>query len=217
MCELSCFSHGRLLWPYGPWPTRLLCCRTSCRKLTHTNGDYGAWPGWVASVSVLLLTIAPRETLYSRCFLGTGAKVPFFCNYFLLGGGFSGGSSGDEPACQCRRRKTLGCRLWVGKIPWRRAWHPTSEFFLGESRGQRSLEGYSPQGCKESDRTEVDLARSMEVGVALTIRAEVSVSLPDLRQGILCWKSAFTLTVIAIQPETLGLSEVKQTGAQQEA
>ena len=63
----------------------------------------------------------------------------------------------------------------------------------------------------------MDLARSMEVGVALTIRAEVSVSLPDLRQGILCWKSAFTLTVIAIQPETLGLSEVKQTGAQQEA
>jgi len=27
-------------------------------------------------------------------------------------------------------------------------------FWLGESHGQRSLVGYSPKGCKESDMTE---------------------------------------------------------------
>ena len=43
---------------------------------------------------------------------------------------------------------------WVGKIPWRRKWQPTPVFLLGESHGQRSLAGYSPRGCKESDRTE---------------------------------------------------------------
>ena len=43
---------------------------------------------------------------------------------------------------------------WVGKIPWRRAWQPTPVFLSGESRGQRSLVGYSPQGHKESDTTE---------------------------------------------------------------
>ena len=43
---------------------------------------------------------------------------------------------------------------WVGKIPWRRAWQPTPIFLPGESYGQRSLEGYSPWGCKESDTTE---------------------------------------------------------------
>ena len=32
----------------------------------------------------------------------------------------------------------------VGKILWRREWHPTPVFFLGESHGQMSLEGYSP-------------------------------------------------------------------------
>ena len=32
--------------------------RTSCRKITHANGYYGAWPGWVASVSVCPLTVA---------------------------------------------------------------------------------------------------------------------------------------------------------------
>ena len=30
----------------------------------------------------------------------------------------------------------------------------TSVFLPGESHGQRSLVGYSPQGCKESDTTE---------------------------------------------------------------
>ena len=28
--------------------------RISCHKTTHTDGYYGAWPGWVVSVSVLL-------------------------------------------------------------------------------------------------------------------------------------------------------------------
>ena len=44
---------------------------------------------------------------------------------------------------------------WVGKIPWRRKWQPTPVFLPGESHGQRSLTGYSPEGCKESDTTEV--------------------------------------------------------------
>ena len=43
---------------------------------------------------------------------------------------------------------------WAGKIPWRREWQPTPLFLLGESHGQRSLAGYSPWGCKESDTTE---------------------------------------------------------------
>ena len=37
-------------------------------------------------------------------------------------------------------------RSWVGKIPWRREWQPTPVFFPGESHGQRSPMGYSPQG-----------------------------------------------------------------------
>ena len=43
---------------------------------------------------------------------------------------------------------------WVGKIPWRRKWQPTPLFLPGESHGWRSLVGYSPQGRKESERTE---------------------------------------------------------------
>ena len=38
--------------------------------------------------------------------------------------------------------------------PWRREWQPTPVFLLGESHGQRSLEGCNPWGRKESDMTD---------------------------------------------------------------
>ena len=52
---------------------------------------------------------------------------------------------------QCGRP---GFSPWVGKISWRRKWLPPPVFLPGESHGQRSLTGYSPWGCKESDTTE---------------------------------------------------------------
>ena len=39
--------------------------------------------------------------------------------------------------------------------PLEEAWPPTLAFLSGESHGQRSLVGYSPWGCKQSDMTEV--------------------------------------------------------------
>ena len=39
-------------------------------------------------------------------------------------------------------------------IVWRRKWQPTLVFLPGEFHGQRRLAGYSPWGCKESDKTE---------------------------------------------------------------
>ena len=43
---------------------------------------------------------------------------------------------------------------WVGKIPWRKKWQPTSVLLPGKSHGWRSLAGYSPWGCNELDMTE---------------------------------------------------------------
>ena len=53
---------------------------------------------------------------------------------------------GKESAYQYRR-----CRFdpWVKKISWRRQWKPTPIFLPGKFHGQRSLVGYSPQGCKK--------------------------------------------------------------------
>ena len=40
------------------------------------------------------------------------------------------------------------------KIPWMRKWQPTPALLPGKCHGERSLEGYSPWGHKESDVTE---------------------------------------------------------------
>ena len=73
----------------------------------------------------------------------------YICRYM----GFPDGASSKEPTCQCRRCKGCGFDPWVETMPWRRAWQPTPVFLPGESRGQRSLGGYSLQVCKESDMT----------------------------------------------------------------
>ena len=36
----------------------------------------------------------------------------------------------------------------------RRQWHPTQVLLPGKSHGQKSMVGYSPWGCEESDMTE---------------------------------------------------------------
>ena len=47
---------------------------------------------------------------------------------------FPGGSVGKAIAYNAgERRQRYGFDSWVGKIPWRRAWQPTSVFLPGES------------------------------------------------------------------------------------
>ena len=48
----------------------------------------------------------------------------------------------------------LGCLCCALGILWRRKWQPTPILLPGKSHGWRSLLGYSPWGCKESDTTE---------------------------------------------------------------
>ena len=53
------------------------------------------------------------------------------------------------PAMQETQSQFLG---W--EDPVEEKWQPTPVFLPGKSHGQRSLAGYSPQGCKELDLTE---------------------------------------------------------------
>ena len=57
------WTRGVTLWPFLNSPcwwgliSSVFLTRTSCHKTTHADGDYGAWPGWAVSVSVLPLTL----------------------------------------------------------------------------------------------------------------------------------------------------------------
>ena len=61
--------------------------------------------------------------------------------------------------------------VWMGKIPWRRKWHPSPVFLPVKFHGQRSLSGYSPWDCKESDMTENSTTHRFRIS---KIRCEVS-------------------------------------------
>ena len=50
--------------------------------------------------------------------------------------------------------RDMGSIPGLRRFPWRRKWQPTPVFLPGKFHGQRSLMGYSPWGCKESDTTE---------------------------------------------------------------
>ena len=60
--------------------------------------------------------------------------------------GFPGGSE-DKECLQCRR---LVFDPWVGKISWRRKWHPTPVFLPGKFHEQRSLAGYTVHGLTKN-------------------------------------------------------------------
>ena len=68
----------------------------------------------------------------------------------LIAKSFPDGSDGKESACNVG---DCGFDPWVMKIPWRREWQSTPVSLPGEFRGQRSLLGYSPGSCIESDTT----------------------------------------------------------------
>ena len=122
----------------------------SSMSLPHTLPCASLLSGWFIFFDSLCKSVA-----------WWGSRFPEFCELLYqitwTPGGVPDGTSGKEPACQCRRCKRRRFDPWIRKIPWRRARQPTPVFLPGESHGQRSLEGNSPWGCKESDTTEVTL------------------------------------------------------------
>ena len=74
---------------------------------------------------------------------------------------------------QIRRR--CGFNPWVRKIPWRTKWQ-LAPVFLPGTQGQRSLAGYSPRSCKDSDTTE-----RTHTNINMHLFSSVAQSSPTLR------------------------------------
>ena len=69
----------------------------------------------------------------------------------MIQSNYAGGSEGKESACNAR---DLGSESWLGKIPWRREWQPTSVFCL-ENSVDRGIWWATIHGVQqESDTTE---------------------------------------------------------------
>ena len=99
-------------------------------------------------------------------------------------------------------------------MPWRKAWQSTPVSLHGEFQGQRSLVGYSPWGCKESDTAEqvtfsfsilkINFKAIMQkVAYYIYVRM-INISNNDV-QGKSLKKNIFILVNIFIYPEYLYL------------
>ena len=83
-------------------------------------------------------------------------------------------------------------------IPWRRKWQPTPVSLPGKFYGQRSLVGYGPWGCKESDMTEHTHTHTNPLN-------------PVLWTSLFCTGvSAGELTLLSCKEATTGQPKVKQ-------
>ena len=52
--------------------------------------------------------------------------------------------------------------------PWRRAWQLTPVILPGESHGQKSLAGYSPEDCKKTRLKQLSTHAHMNTSTAAT-------------------------------------------------
>ena len=129
----------------GIFPTQasnpgLLHCRQILYQLSHKGSprilEWIAYPFSRGSSW-------PRNQTRVSCMAGG-----FFTNWAIREA-----PSGKEASCQNRRCKRHKLDPGSGRFPWRRVWQPTL-FSPGEAYGKRSLSGYSPWGCIESDTTE---------------------------------------------------------------
>ena len=104
-------------------------------------------------------------------------------------GGFPGGSGGKEPASQCRRRRRHEFDPWVRMIPWRRNWQPTPVFLPGKSHEQTSLAGHSPEGHKESRRSDGAGTHDSVYFLGTRTCSEITMTLTSIQ----CYSSVYDL------------------------
>ena len=93
-----------------------------------------------------------RQILYCLSHQGSPNKYgSWLWKVLQFASDFPGGSDGKASAYNAERPGFDPC---VGRILWRRNWQPAPVLSPGKSHGRKSLVGYSPWGCKESDTTE---------------------------------------------------------------
>ena len=97
---------------------------------------------------------------------------------------FPGDTSGKEPACQRRWHKRRRFDLWVGKIPWRRAWQPTPVFLPGESPWTEEAGGRQSMGSHRVGHDQSDLACTHSIPLPESRKyAPLDQTHPECRMG----------------------------------
>ena len=120
---------------------------------------------------------------------------------------------------QCRR---LRFNPWVGKIPWKKKWQPTSVFLSGKSHGQGSVTDCKLWGHKESDvtqwlstYTQADVYIPYHLGNLTSLVAQTVKRLPAMRETRVRslgredpWRRKWQPTPVSLPGESHGRSSL---------
>ena len=113
-------------------PIKIHCCCCSLLSNADTLHPMDCTPqaslSFTISQSLLKLMSIESVIPSNHLILCRPCLLLLLCNDTFSRLGFPGGASGEENACPCRRHKRHRFNLWVGKIPWRKAWQPTPVF-----------------------------------------------------------------------------------------
>ena len=85
----------------------------------------------------------------------------------------------------------------MGKVPWCRKWQSTPAFLPGKFHGQRSLEYYSPWGCRDLDTSEHTCTINFVLSEKTPCRSGFAV-LKKRNRWSLCSHSVLFTQVIAV-------------------
>ena len=138
-----CMASAGFLWRGGlsTSPNQAVGAHQHC----HQNGSITAAAPQVKQNTQGMGPVPARDLLTSeQSATMSRTHCPAIWAHMCNCGGFPGGASGKEPACQYQRQKRRRFHPCIRKITWRRAWQPTPAFLPEESHGQRGLAGYSP-------------------------------------------------------------------------
>ena len=127
----------------------------------------------------------------------------------------------EEPGGLQSMRSLRVRHVWATSISlftfmhWRRKWRPTPEFLPGKSHGQRSLEGYSPWGLKNSYTTEATELMSKWIAWLLTwaLRVQLAIkALPVMHCGRQC--SLFKVSLLLLGLHSQGCGQISLANIQ---
>ena len=99
--------------------------------------------------------------------------------------GFPGGASAKNLPANAGDKRDTDLIPGSERSPGGGHGNPLQSSSSGESRGQRNLVGYSPYGCKESDRTEATLYAHTENLKILSLKIKISIIFPVV--CVLCY------------------------------
>ena len=135
----------------------------TCREVKISNWKKNnIWLSFFLNLILLLNVyklplVQENKIVISDCILISYIFIMLLLFIILLPNGFSGGTHGEEPTCQCRSDlRDMGSIPGSGRSPGGGHGNPLQYSVLENPMDrERSLVGYNPKGHTESDTIEV--------------------------------------------------------------